>query len=215
MKAGNIIAHRGWWTSPAEKNTREAFDHAVTAGYGIETDVRDLDGELVISHDPARRGAMLFGEFLRSYGPAFVAARLALNVKAGGLQTMLAEAAANTPLDAQIFVFDMSVPDALGYRGSRFELHTRVSEYEREPSFIDDAAGVWVDAFSGTFDQIGAASLWVERGLKVTVVSPELHRRPHGEFWDRVAEAGLHHSPLFSICTDFPDQALERFGDAA
>ena len=41
-----VRAHRGWWLTPAEKNSKAAFERALAAGYGIETDVRDCDGEL-------------------------------------------------------------------------------------------------------------------------------------------------------------------------
>ena len=53
-----ILAHRGRWRSPSEKNSEGAFRAALSAGYGIETDIRDFDGRLVISHDPARADAM-------------------------------------------------------------------------------------------------------------------------------------------------------------
>ena len=47
-----ILSHRGYWKEEKEKNTidavRKAFDH----GFGIESDIRDLDGKLVISHNP-------------------------------------------------------------------------------------------------------------------------------------------------------------------
>src|SRR5438309_53835 len=47
-----VLAHRGWWSDPQDRNTRAAFAKAFAAGYGIETDVRDSAGRLVISHDP-------------------------------------------------------------------------------------------------------------------------------------------------------------------
>ncbi len=53
-----VISHRGYWKSAAEKNTTTAFARSFALGYGTETDVRDLNGELVISHDMPTQPAM-------------------------------------------------------------------------------------------------------------------------------------------------------------
>lgn len=45
-----IIAHRGLWKHPAERNTLTAFENAFKTGFGIETDIRDCLGKIVISH---------------------------------------------------------------------------------------------------------------------------------------------------------------------
>ena len=47
-----ILAHRGFWADEEEKNTLSAFGKAFDSGFGIETDIRDRNGELVISHNP-------------------------------------------------------------------------------------------------------------------------------------------------------------------
>ncbi|MDB5448782.1 MAG: hypothetical protein JWQ97_4099, partial [Phenylobacterium sp.] len=47
-----IISHRGYWREPSEKNSRTAFARTLEAGFGTETDVRDLVGQLVVAHDP-------------------------------------------------------------------------------------------------------------------------------------------------------------------
>jgi glycerophosphoryl diester phosphodiesterase len=46
-----IIAHRGMWFNKHEQNTLVAFERALENGFGIETDFRDFNGSLVISHD--------------------------------------------------------------------------------------------------------------------------------------------------------------------
>ena len=67
-----LLAHRGFWRTPAEKNAEAAFRRAFDAGYGIETDVRDRLGELVVSHDPATGGEMTLAAFL-ALSPAIFA----------------------------------------------------------------------------------------------------------------------------------------------
>ena len=39
-----LLAHRGHWLERAETNSFHAFERAWSNGYGIETDLRDLDG---------------------------------------------------------------------------------------------------------------------------------------------------------------------------
>jgi glycerophosphoryl diester phosphodiesterase len=46
-----ILAHRGYWQNRKEQNTKEAFIRAFGMGSGVETDLRDCNGEVVISHD--------------------------------------------------------------------------------------------------------------------------------------------------------------------
>lgn len=46
-----ILAHRGFWKEETEKNTKIAFERAFNSGFGIETDLRDIKGEIVISHN--------------------------------------------------------------------------------------------------------------------------------------------------------------------
>ena len=60
----NIIAHRGFWRKEKEMNTSIAFSRAISSNYGIETDVRDCCGELVISHDVPIGNNLSFDEFI-------------------------------------------------------------------------------------------------------------------------------------------------------
>ena len=46
-----IISHRGFWLSSDEKNSNLAFQRSFQQHFGTETDIRDFNGELVISHD--------------------------------------------------------------------------------------------------------------------------------------------------------------------
>lgn len=215
MKRSAILAHRGWWSDPADKNSAAALTRALEAGFGIETDFRDLDGVLMVSHDPARvadglrEAAWFFGEVARTGNGA----RLALNVKADGLQDMLSAAMAQAGVSQdQAYAFDMAVPDALAYLASGFPAYSRLSEYEATPSFVTRAAGVWVDNFNGNYPQIDRAIDVLDGGLRAALVSPELHGRDHGPLWDEIAAAGLHEHPLFELCTDLPQAAFERFG---
>jgi len=215
MEPTAILAHRGHWLDPAEKNAMVAFRRAIDGGYGIETDLRDLDGELVISHDPPRRSTRITAtEFFHACG--FDSGQLALNVKADGLQQLTLDVLAEADVQpSRVFVFDMAVPDALRWLDTPVPAFTRVSELETEPSFVDQAAGVWVDDFTGRFPQLDHCRIWLDRGLRVTLVSPELHGRPHLPVWEAARVAGMAEHPDFSICTDLPDDAHTFFGIAS
>lgn len=51
-----LLAHRGYWSNGIPGNSPEALKRALECGYGIESDVRDYDGTLVISHYVAEKG---------------------------------------------------------------------------------------------------------------------------------------------------------------
>ena len=215
MKRPSILAHRGWWDTPSAKNSAQALERALTAGFGIETDFRDLDGSVVISHDPplAQQNlgtAQWFADLVLRTGNN---GRLALNIKADGLQRPLLETfeIAGIPL-AQVFAFDMSVPDTLGYLATAMPVYTRMSEYEDIPAFMDRAQGVWVDNFTGGFPQIARAQALMDQGLRAALVSPELHGRDHRPLWDDILKNQLHKNPLFELCTDFPQDAATLLG---
>lgn len=208
MDKGRILAHRGFWTRPEEKNSPEALKRALGCGYGIETDVRDLDGKLVISHDPPRNGAPSFDWLLDEYVAIGSQAVLAINIKsdglAGDIRTKLKERSIETA-----FFFDMSIPDTLGYLSAGLPVYSRVSEYEAAPAF--ETPGIWLDNFSGGFPQVKRASEFVAGNKSVAFVSPELHKRAHHEFWDELSIFVRANSESVLICTDFPDQAEALF----
>ncbi|CBS91470.1 hypothetical protein [Azospirillum lipoferum] len=217
-----ILAHRGFWTEPAEKNSREALERAFREGFGIETDIRDRNGALVVSHDPpAGDGLMSFDELLELYGrhapradgqgAGGRAGTLALNIKADGLQGPLLDALARHGVD-DWFVFDMAVPDGILYLRRGAVAYTRQSEYEREPSFYERAAGVWLDAFESDWIDAAAIERHLAAGKRVALVSPELHGRPHAAAWESWKAVATRAEPgMLALCTDFPDKAREFF----
>lgn len=203
-----ILAHRGWWLTPEEKNSRAALIRAFEAGYGIETDLRDHEGQIVIAHDmPVGQELMSFEDLLALYRSSGTGGTLALNIKADGLQDLVAEALSRHGV-SQAFVFDMAVPDAIGYLRKGITTYTRHSEYEPVPPFYDEAQGVWVDCFKTDWIDTKVINDHVAKAKAVALVSPELHRRPHQEVWD--GWRTLSHESIF-LCTDFPGDADTLF----
>jgi glycerophosphoryl diester phosphodiesterase len=214
VRKANILAHRGLWRDPADRNSRAALCAAIERGFGIETDFRDSGGELWVSHDPAIGNcAIAASRFFKDYASLGGVGRLALNIKSDGLQGMVADAlgVAGIPFE-QVFAFDMSVPDALGYIRSDLPIYSRISEHEPEPPFADVAVGVWVDNFTGKFPQVARSAALLASGHRVAIVSPELHGRPYDALWKGILDNGLHLHPAFELCTDFPKEAHRMLG---
>ena len=212
MDRRNILAHRGSWSENVGQNSLEAFKIALDAGFGIETDFRDCSGTIVVSHDPPTGDHLTAEAFFELYSASSSRGRLALNIKADGLQQALVTTLARSEVPIEnCFAFDMSVPDALSYVSNDFPIYTRLSEYEHHAPFLDLAAGVWVDNFSGRFAQVATAERLLAEGHRVCLVSSELHKRDHSALWDEIAAAGINKNPNFELCTDFPEAAHQFF----
>jgi len=207
-----LLSHRGYWKTSAEKNTALAFRRSFRLGYGTETDVRDRNGTLVIAHDPATAADMPFETFLDLYRADGDGLPLALNVKADGLQTLLHEALQAASV-TNAFVFDMAVPDAIGYQRAGMPFFTRLSDVETVPPLLAPAHGVWLDSF-GPEDWITATTIapLLDSGKAVCIVSPELHKRPHLPFWERLGNFACTANAQLLLCTDFPEAATAFFG---
>jgi len=216
-----ILSHRGYWKTPEEKNSRVAFIRSFELGFGTETDIRDAWGTLFISHDPPTKEAHpltldAFCELYVAHGGLRNALPLALNIKADGLQVVLKETLARYGI-TEYFVFDMSIPDTRGYLTQNMPVYTRHSEYEPNPAFYEESAGVWVDCFLG--DWMNAETLRVHRRShkSVCLVSPDLHKRPYLPLWNTLRAEGISlvdGDEGLALCTDFPEEAQALFGEA-
>ncbi|OWS70377.1 hypothetical protein CBI30_09485 [Polynucleobacter aenigmaticus] len=204
-----IIAHRGLWFKPEEKNTLEAFERALQNGFGIETDFRDCDGELVISHDPATTDSIEANAFFDLCSKYSNTDPHAINIKSDGLQKLLAPHVVGWSHD-RYFVFDMSVPDSLGYLKQNMNTFTRVSEYESYQDFDGRATGVWLDSFNAEWYGIERINEYLALGKSVAIVSPELHGRDHEALWAKIKSLYTNGMSLM-LCTDLPREAKRYF----
>lgn len=206
-----ILSHRGYWKEASEKNLPVAFERSFSMGYGTETDIRDYQGELVISHDIADNHSLPLDDFFMIYSRFDNTLPLALNIKADGLQEKL-KASLEKHNISNYFVFDMSVPDALHYLKHEIKSYTRESEYEKVPSFYDEAEGIWLDEFQGHWITKEVIEKHVKHGKQICIVSPDLHKRSYKDEWQhyKEIEQELWINTLM-ICTDHPEEAKEFF----
>ncbi len=209
-----IISHRGLWNNYNEKNTLHAFKQSFKNGFGVETDLRDMLEQIVISHNMANKDCVALDIFFALYKRFSGDYPLALNIKADGLQSVLKKNLENYDIN-NYFVFDMSIPDALLYLRAGFNVFTRQSEYEKQPSFYNEACGVWMDEFYEHWIDERIIQEHLENNKKVCIVSPELHKRDFKKEWQEYKEMSkkLKGGDNLMICTDYPLQAKEFFNE--
>jgi len=206
-----IISHRGYWKNQEEKNKQISFDRSFKLGYGTETDIRDYMGELVISHDIADEDSLKIQDFFRIYNSySNPNLTLALNIKSDGLQAKLKQKLIEFGIE-NYFVFDMSIPDTLGYIRNNVVSFTRQSEYEPLPAFIEECQGIWLDAFESIWYDDKVLLNHLQNGKQVAIVSPELHKRSHLELWEYLRSNNYHELDNVVLCTDLPEDATEFF----
>jgi hypothetical protein len=203
-----VLSHRGYWKVAGEKNTLDAFTRSASLDFGTETDVRDYDGKLVISHDPAVHGSLAIDEMLGAFRGKNLP--LAINVKADGLSQMLSNIMNDSGVEW--FVFDMSTPELYRYLAAGAPCYTRHSDIESHPVCYERSIGVWLDSFAGPewYDASIVAG-HLNAGKRVCVVSSELHGRPHLPLWSMLRDSGLSSRNDLDLCTDIPEAARSFF----
>ena len=209
-----IISHRGWWKDIEEKNSEKAFRRSFANGFGTETDIRDHNGRLIISHDiPIGTQNFLLDEFLELYNEYDKSLPLALNIKSDGLSEDLSCTLARYNID-NYFLFDASVPDAIQGKKNGLTTYTRYSEFEITPAFERIADGLWMDCFENAIIPVDTIKLFAEKHKNICLVSPELHGRDHLDAWKAYKVLEDESSTVeLMICTDLPELAKDFFND--
>ncbi|CNH69966.1 Uncharacterised protein [Yersinia frederiksenii] len=205
-----IISHRGYWNNNDEKNSLTAFERSFDLGFGVETDVRDLNKTLIVSHDMPCGGELTLKELFKLLEGRNLP--LALNIKSDGLVDQLNQIIKEENI-SDSFVFDMSVPDQFSYiKNGNISVFTRMSEYERDATFYEECEGVWLDAFHSTWYDMNLISTLLSDNKQVCIVSPELHKRDdYKMLWSLMRGSEISKDDRIILCTDFPVDAAEFF----
>jgi len=207
-----ILSHRGYWKSKHEKNQPIAFERSFCLNFGTETDIRDYDGELVISHDIADESCITVEDFFGIYNNCGNGLPLALNIKSDGLQEKLKEYLQEYKI-SNYFVFDMTVPDEMQYLRHNVKSFSRESEYERHPAFYKQSEGVWLDEFHSHWISQKTIERHVNNDKKICIVSPDLHKRGFEKEWRNYKSIEKKLDIELSICTDYPEKARDFFNE--
>jgi hypothetical protein len=200
-----LLAHRGKWKTKKQQNTKQSIIESIKDGFGVETDLRDRGGRLVIAHDLPDSNSWAVESCFPLFPPVNSRVCFALNIKSDGLHGLVESFVKQLPFN--YFLFDMSIPDTLGYLRKGLNVFTRQSEYEPEPAFYEDVKGVWLDCFDLVWYNADLIEQHAKKDKEVVIVSSELHGRPHLSHWALLKEWGVHKSDNYYLCTDFPDQA--------
>ena len=210
-----IVAHRGLWTVSKEKNSPEAISRALKQGFSLETDFRDHNGKIIISHDPKKlkEKVFSFNEFIK-LSSKFSSSKtlIAANIKADGLAYLLTK---KKELKIKNFYFfDMSIPDHISFINSGFNSLARVSDLE-DPKlkFSKLTDGFWIDFFFDETEIIKNINYCLSKNKKTILVSSELHHKDKTKMWNSIYNAGLFKNKNFYLCTDLPYEALTFFNE--
>ncbi|WP_282196388.1 hypothetical protein [Turicimonas muris] len=205
-----IIAHRGLWQKLEDRNGIKAIGEALLEADGVETDVRDFQGKLVVSHDPATSSSVPFEEYLKL--PESRNKIWALNIKADGIGERIKKILSEFYIE-DYFCFDMSIPETIRYRSFDLKLFSGVSDFLFAPKINDMAEGIWLDSFEKIWYSSEEIEVYLREKKKICIVSEELHQRDHLEQWGMLKCSGLYKSPFIYLCTDKPIEAKGFFYD--
>lgn len=203
-----ILSHRGYWKDLNERNKKIAFERSFDLGFGTETDLRDANGKIVISHDMPKGGEISFEDILQIMGGRNLP--LALNIKADGLADIVLELLAKYN-HTNYFSFDMSIPDMVFQIKRGMTVFTGLSDILPIPVLLDKAAGIWLDCFNSDWYDSDTIDNLIDGGKSVCIVSADLHQRNTDAQWAIVKNCKSVASQNLMICTDHPEKAKEYF----
>lgn len=210
-----ILAHRGIWIDKAEQNTLTGLEKAIVAGFGVELDVRDYCGNLVLSHDIPDELSPSFLDFLEVYVSHKSVSSLAVNIKADGLAPLISTTFERFGITSKYFCFDMSVPERFAYLRKSLTVAQRISQYDFVPDKLESDMPVWVDTFGASQLPIDNLNLLVDGTAPIAIVSNELHGQNHIQLWQSlqnwIVEKSLIDDSRIMLCTDFPFEAEGYF----
>ena len=201
--ASKIYAHRGFWDSEFEQNTLLAFESASHNGFSVETDFREHNGSIVISHDLVEEDThpLEFNDYLN------LGIRTAINIKSDGLSGIF-DKSRNFLETTDSWIFDCSIPEMLKYKELGIKHALRISEFEKELPWISPV--LWFDCFISDWyvDRVDLIEKFPN--CEIVLVSPEIHGRDFRGAWDYFQKILKSDFSNVSICTDYPDKMLRE-----
>ncbi len=150
---------------------------------GIEFDIRDSAGQIIVTHDPYSEGRTFrdYVDFLRQI-PGASTKLYIVNVKSEGIENDAIQIMEEAGLK-NLFLLDCSFPRiaALAIKQSEQRIALRVSEYEGMDTAIRMKGliqWIWLDVFSCLAVNNQDIRCLRECGYKICLVSPELQGQP-------------------------------------
>jgi hypothetical protein len=190
-----IIAHR---INKLDSETQDIFQVAD----GIEFDVRDSGGKIIVTHDPFTDGQRL-EDFLTHCDPSKF---YIVNIKSEGIEYKILELLKEYSIK-NFFFLDCSIPMMVKL-GKQYtnNLAVRFSEYESIETVKKMAhfvKWVWIDTFTKIPITQEQQKELNQLGLKLCFVSPELQQQPNkvNEYIQELEEKQIK---LDAVCCKTP-----------
>ena len=167
---------------------------------GVEIDLRDFAGEIVLQHDPFKDGEK-FELFLKRYAHAF----LILNIKSEGIEEKVLELVLARGIQ-DFFFLDLSFPAMMKLvRNGENRIAVRYSEFEPEAQALalkGKVKWIWADCFT-RIPWTPEAYNALKSTFKICLVSPELQN--HSPDWILDFKKSFANYPVDAICTKYPE----------
>lgn len=169
----------------------------VSTNRGVEIDIRDYNGELVLTHNALTFGEKL-SDFLQHYHHEFII----FNVKCAGLESGILELSKKYDIN-DFFFLDVENPCLVNFarKGMR-KVAVRFSDFEPiefAMSFAGKIDWVWVDCFEKIPDKNDFERL--SKHFKLCLVSPEM--QGHSQKW--ITDFRKQGIQIDAVCTDLPE----------
>mgnify|MGYP002881665627 FL=1 len=168
----------------------------VDPNLGTEIDIREYNNELVLAHDHPNNHSIKLNDFLKNISKNHL---LAINIKNSGIEPELKSILDNSKI-SNYFTFDWPVPSLINALRYDITCAFRLSEYEK--NIIPNCTWVWIDSFHKVWYDADFLSSLKKLGLKLAIVSPELHNRKSEIKKVKDIVNGIQ---VDAICTDLPD----------
>ena len=202
-----IICHRGLWSKSSEHNSLKACLEGAKYYDGIEVDLKNHNGKIVLSHNPLAKNqqAVQLESLFRKTPKTF----FALNIKEDGLAPELKKLISRHKIK-NYMCFDLSLPESLQYQKEQLKIFSRVGDLDPKPKVY--ANDLVIDVFTqSNFTKI----LRTLKGLKgphqLFFISPELHGDKVEENWSKIKKFIQTSNHSAYLCTDLPSKALQFF----
>lgn len=206
----NILAHRGAWKQVEDKNSLTAIQKGLEIFNGVEIDVRDFNGQLVVSHDLPSGSSLTFETYLRLNEASNKL--WAINIKCDGLAEALSLLLKKYNIK-RYFCFDMSIPETIRYSTVGLSFFTGVNDYLKPSRLNALGSGIWLDSFDSCWYTEEQLLTLVRTYRNVCIVSEDLHGRSNIAQWKLIKNSELWKSEAVSLCTDCPYEAMSYFYD--
>ena len=143
--------------------------------YGVEIDVRDYQKELILSHDPFKKGELL-KNFLKKYNHG----TLIVNIKSEFIETKVLNLLNRFKIKNYFFL-DSSYPAILKLiKKKNYKFAIRVSDYESFENVYkmhSNCKWIWLEVFKKVYFKKKDLQYIKKKNIKICLVSPELHKK--------------------------------------